>query len=190
MHESRFEGIIIGYENWGDTDRLISFYTPYGGKVEAVARGVRHEKSKLKGHLELLTHGEFRMAKNHGRGVLTDALSYETFLKFCADAKVAYLALAIADMYDAYLYPHAADAGLWQLLSTTLRELMERQHNELLALLGGFARGFLKHLGYLDDGKEGQRSLQTYDALLMHTDILGPRFVAIERGLRQISAGA
>ncbi|MDO8557950.1 MAG: DNA repair protein RecO [bacterium] len=190
MHESRFEGIVIGHENWGDADRLISFYTPHNGKVEAVARGVRHEKSKLRGHLELLTHGEFMIAKNHGRGVLIDAMSHKTFSALRTHTEIAYLGEGVANMYDTYLYPHAVDVALWELLFTTLEELAgarEAVHADFHDILERFARRFLKCLGYLADSCK-KSSLQTYDGLLLHTDILGPQFVAMAKGLKHLAA--
>ena len=190
-HEARFEGIVIGYENWGDVDRLVSFYTPQYGKLEVVAKGVRYEKSKLKGHLELLTHGEFQIAKNRGRGVLTDAVSHETFSQLCTCAQTLYLGGAIADMYNAYLYPHAPDAQLWELLYMMLEDLAELQtvtHEDLRVRLEGFARKFLKYLGYLAESRTVFPSLQSYDALLAHTDIRGPVFMEVERGLAALSS--
>src|SRR3989338_5713650 len=184
---SKFEGIIIGHQDQGDADRLISFYTPYAGKIETVARGVRHEKSKLKGHLELLTHGEFIIARNRGRGVLTDALSGSVFPYMRMRPERAYFGLAVAGIYDSYLYPHAPDEGLWHLLTGTLEKLNVPQQCSLRDILNNFAHTFIARLGYADGASRFTGNLQQYDALLAHTDITGPTFMRIERGLRELA---
>ena len=187
---SKFEGIVIGHQDQGDADRLISFYTPYFGKIETVARGVRHEKSKLKGHLELLTHGEFIIAKNRGRGVLTDALASNKFPHMHAHVERAYIGLAVAGMYENYLYPHAQDDGLWRLLADTLKKLNASQElsaGDMPGMVLNFAHAFIAGLGYADAAAKPTGGLMGYDALLAHTDKAGPLFARMERGLRELA---
>jgi len=52
------EAIIIKKTKLGEADRILTLYTPGLGKIQAVAKGVRRPKSKLSGHLELLTHSQ------------------------------------------------------------------------------------------------------------------------------------
>jgi len=186
----KFEGIVIGYQDQGDADRLISFYTPHLGKIETVARGIRHEKSKLKGHLELLTRGEFIIARNRGRGVIIDALSGSVFPRMHTNAERAYIGLAVASMYDSYLYPHAKDESLWRLLVDVLTNLDMAQDfslHDALGILQGFAHAFLARLGYADTTSLFAGNMRQYDALLAHTDISGPTFARTERGLRELT---
>ena len=49
------EGVVIRQIPLGEADRILTLYTPDMGKIRAVAKGVRRTKSKLGGHLELLT---------------------------------------------------------------------------------------------------------------------------------------
>jgi DNA repair protein RecO len=205
MRESRFEGIIIGFENRGDADRLVSFYTPHAGKTAAVAKGIRYEKSKLKGHMDLLTYGNFGLAKNRGIGVVTDAVAFEDFSGLRTRAASMYAAMAVAAMYDNYLYPHDADPDLWELLCGTLQELsVERDdaYSGYAALVERFAGSFLKHLGYYGhphrhdyvpaaSGSEketavSERDVRHYDRMLAYTEISGPTFLAIDEDLRRM----
>ena len=50
------EAIIIKKIKLGEADRILTLYTPHLGKIRAVAKGVRRPRSKMAGHLELLTH--------------------------------------------------------------------------------------------------------------------------------------
>jgi DNA repair protein RecO (recombination protein O) len=67
--EYQTEAIIIKKIKLGEADRILTLYTSDYGKIEAVAKGVRRPKSKMAGHLELLTHSQLRLA--HGRNLDT-----------------------------------------------------------------------------------------------------------------------
>lgn len=174
MNEFRFEGIIIGHEDWGDVDRIVSFYTPHFGKLEAVARGVRYEKSKLKGHLEFLTRGSFSVAAGRGRPVLTDALAEEMYPLVRTLPERAYAASAIAACYDAYTLPGMPDEALWDLFCEALAWLDAAEETASLETrLRSFFERFLAALGY--------RPPETYaghgkvlDLLFQKTELSGP----------------
>ncbi len=48
------EAFVLRRTNYGETDRILNLLTP-GGKVSCLAKGVRKEKSKLAGGIELFT---------------------------------------------------------------------------------------------------------------------------------------
>jgi DNA repair protein RecO (recombination protein O) len=48
-------GIILNRINYGEADRILTIITPDNGKVRAIAKGVRKEKSKLAGGIELFS---------------------------------------------------------------------------------------------------------------------------------------
>lgn len=53
MKTNRTRGIVLRRTNYGEADRIVLFLTPEYGLVSAIARGVRREKSKLAGGIEL-----------------------------------------------------------------------------------------------------------------------------------------
>ena len=63
------EAVIIGKMKLGEADRILTLYTPHLGKLKAVAKGVRRPKSKLAGHLEVLTYSQVSLV--HGRNLDT-----------------------------------------------------------------------------------------------------------------------
>jgi len=196
MQEVRFEGIVVGYEDWSDADRLVSFYTPSLGKIEAIARGVRYEKSKLKGHLALLSHGDFMVAKNRGRGVLTDAVSRKTFSMPHEHPELIYLMLSIAEMYRTYLFPYLTDELLWDLLQESLDRLgrntgeVSRERAAISReIFQDFSRRFLEYLGYGAPlvGSEAA-FFRIQDSLLANAEISGPTFSGIWGNFLHLSA--
>lgn len=52
MKTNRVKAIVLKRTNYGEADRILQFITPEG-KISAIARGVRREKSKLSGGIEL-----------------------------------------------------------------------------------------------------------------------------------------
>ena len=51
-------GYVLRRTNYGEADRILNIITPVG-KVSAIAKGVRKEKSKLAGGVEMLTRSDY-----------------------------------------------------------------------------------------------------------------------------------
>jgi len=64
----RTEAIVLRRTNYGEADRIIQILTPDQGKVSAIAKGVRREKSKLAGAVELFARLD--MTLHAGKGDL------------------------------------------------------------------------------------------------------------------------
>ena len=58
------EVVVLRKAELGEADSILTLYTPHLGKLKAVAKGVRRPKSKLGGHVELLTYSEVMLAKS------------------------------------------------------------------------------------------------------------------------------
>ena len=70
------EAIIIRKTKLGEADRILTLYTPDLGKIQGIAKGVRRPKSRLSGHLELLTHSQVTLVR--GRGNLDTIIGSQT----------------------------------------------------------------------------------------------------------------
>ena len=69
----RTHGYVIRRTNYGEADRILNIITP-SGKMTVMARGVRKEKSKLAGSVELFSLTDFVIHFGKGdMGVLTGA---------------------------------------------------------------------------------------------------------------------
>lgn len=55
MANLRTDAIVLRRTNYGETDRILQVITPQNGKMSVMARGVRKEKSRLAGAIELFT---------------------------------------------------------------------------------------------------------------------------------------
>ena len=75
MHndELKTEGFVLRRTNYGEADRILNIITPHG-KVSAIAKGVRREKSKLAGGVEPFSLVELHIHSGRGElGVITSA---------------------------------------------------------------------------------------------------------------------
>lgn len=73
MKSVRTRAVVLRRTNYGEADRIIHLLTP-DGKMNVMARGVRKEKSKLAGGIELFAISDVVVGQGKGElGVLTSA---------------------------------------------------------------------------------------------------------------------
>jgi DNA repair protein RecO (recombination protein O) len=74
MKAIRTEAIVLRRTNYGEADRIVQLLTPDHGKLSVMARGVRKERSKLAGGIELFAVSEVTVHKGRGEiDILTGA---------------------------------------------------------------------------------------------------------------------
>jgi DNA repair protein RecO len=72
MNTIRTKAIVIRRTNYGEADRILQLMTPGYGKLSVIARGVRREKSKLAGSIELFAALDVTVSLGKGSlGTLT-----------------------------------------------------------------------------------------------------------------------
>ena len=72
-------GIVLRRTNYGEADRILNLITPLG-KVSAIAKGVRKERSKLAGNIEMFSLTDYVIHfKNGEMGVITSARMREHY---------------------------------------------------------------------------------------------------------------
>ena len=119
------QGLVLTRTNFGEADRIVTFLTRDFGKVRVMAKGVRKEKSKLAGGIELFSISDIGFVA--GRGELATLTSsrlithYDGFLYDLAKVDFVYNALKVINKFT------TDDAGpeyfiLVQQLFTALNE--------------------------------------------------------------------
>lgn len=158
MNKQTTEAIILRRVNFGEADRILTLITPKVGKLRAIAKGVRKEKSKLAGGLELISVSQ--VGYIGGRGDLHQIVSsrlkthFENILTDYDRVQLAYKAIEWVDKIteddansDYYEYLKEALEQLNDLKNgLELSELWMRLH--LLAMYGN-----LPNLSHDAEGK-------------------------------------
>lgn len=117
MKTTRTRAIVLRRTNYGEADRVVDFLTP-DGRMSVIARGVRKEKSKLAGGIELFAICDIVVGQGKGDlGVLTSARLIQFYghilndydrMQFAYEA-LAQIAKASATLDESEWYDIAAE---------------------------------------------------------------------------------
>ncbi len=140
------EAIIIKKIKLGEADRILTLYTPRLGKIQAVAKGVRRPRSKMAGHLELLTHSLVSLARGRNLDTVTGSQTINSFLPLKSDLQLASQALYAVELVEQFTADNVENYPLFQLLLETMHHLCQGNNNELT--LRYFELHLLNLVGY------------------------------------------
>jgi DNA repair protein RecO (recombination protein O) len=88
MRDLRTKAIVLKRTDYGEADRILQLLTPEG-KKSVMAKGVRKEKSKLAGGIELFSVSEVVIHEGKGElGILTSAKLLEHYDAFVRDIEL------------------------------------------------------------------------------------------------------
>ena len=139
------EAIVIKRTNLGEADKILTLYTPYLGKIRAIAKGVRRPKSRLGGNVELLTHARIMLARGRELDIITQGEAIDSFLPLRGDLRRLSLALYAAELVERFTIERLENYSIYRLLLDTLSRISEAP-NELA--IRYFELHLLDHLGY------------------------------------------
>src|SRR4030043_523708 len=123
------EAIIIKRIKLGEADRILTLYTPELGKLKAVAKGTRRPKSKLGGHVELLTHSSLLLARGRNLDIVTQAQTADSFLALKEDLRRMSCGLYISELVDAFTEEDLESSSIFTLLLETMQRLTQAKDN-------------------------------------------------------------
>ncbi len=140
------EAIIIKKIKLGEADRILTLYTPHLGKIQGVAKGVRRPRSKLAGHLELLTHSQVSLARGRNLDTIIGSQTIDSFLPLKSDLWLTSCALYVTELINQFTADHVENYPLFQLLLETMHRLCQAGDIELV--LHYFELHLLDEVGY------------------------------------------
>jgi len=140
------EAVIIKKTKLGEADRILTLYTPHLGKIQAVAKGVRRPKSKLSGHLELLTHSQVSLARGRNLDTIIGSQTIDSFLPLKSDLWLTSCALYATELVNQFTADSVENTSLFQLLLETMHQLCRAEDKELV--LRYFELHLLTAVGY------------------------------------------
>lgn len=78
-HTFRSEAVVLRHNNWGEADRILVLFTREGGKLRAIAKGVRKIRSRKAGHLEPFTRVTLFFARGRDMPMITQAETVDAY---------------------------------------------------------------------------------------------------------------
>ncbi len=140
------EAIIIKKTKLGEADSIFTLYTPDLGKIQGFARSVRKPKSKLAGHLELLTHSLVSLARGRNLDTIIGSQTIDSFLTLKGDLWPTSCALYATELVNQFTADHIENGRLFQLLLETMKQLSQATDKDLV--LRYFELHLLEEVGY------------------------------------------
>ncbi len=119
------EAIIIKKIKLGEADRILTLYTPPLGRIQAVAKGVRRPRSKLAGHLELITHSQVSLPRGRNLDTIIGSQTIDSFLPLKSDLWLTSCALYVTELINKFTADHIENYPLFQLLLETMHRLCQ-----------------------------------------------------------------
>jgi DNA repair protein RecO (recombination protein O) len=141
------EAIVLRQRRLGDADKIVTLFTPNFGRLEVVAKGVRRTKSRLAGHVEVLSHCNLLLHRGRTLDVVTQAQLLENYTPIRDDLSLVSRGLYAAELVERFTDTSMDSFPTFQLLLDALRLLsLDRYPPDLV--LRHFEMRLLDELGY------------------------------------------
>ena len=101
-------GLVLRTTEYKETDRILTVLSADHGLLTMKARGVRSNRSKLKGACQLLTYAEFTVGEAHGFSSIAEATAIEMFPELRTDIVLLSLASYFAQLAEVLSQEDAA----------------------------------------------------------------------------------
>ena len=131
--------------NLGEADKILTLFTADRGKIDAVAKGVRRQKSALGGRLEFMSEAQLSLHRGRNLDVITSAEIMHSHFNAIVRPDAFAAAGLMAELVDAFCEPDMPLPDIYALLTGALSsfprldnplDLMPRFQLRLLDALG------------------------------------------------------
>lgn len=130
----RSQAIILSRRDFGESDRLLTLYTPHHGKLRAIAKGARKPGAKLSGHVELFARSDCVIHRGRSLHILRQAELVDAYLGLRDDLGRGAYANYVAELLDRFTADEEEDEeALFLLLHQTLTRIADERDPRLAA---------------------------------------------------------
>jgi len=126
------EALVLRQRDYGEADRILTLLTP-GGKITALAPGIRRVTSRKAGHLQLFARSRVLLARGRNFEIVTQAENLETFELLGQDVLRFTYACYAAELLDRFAQEEEIDTGLYALGIQAFRWFSYESNLELWA---------------------------------------------------------
>jgi len=152
MNSLSTEAIVLKRVDFGEADRLVTFFTQKRGKVVALAKGVRRVTSRRAPNIEVLNRVKIFLHETRSLPILTEAESLESFVGVKNRLEKLSLSYQLIELIDRFLEEGQETRGTYDLLVNSLRALDENPVLEKCkVLVSAFKIKLLNLNGYLPE---------------------------------------
>jgi DNA repair protein RecO (recombination protein O) len=150
------EGIILSKKDIGEADRIFSILTQEFGRIDAIAQGVRHIKSKLRYNLNNFSHSRIGLTMSGDLWRIIDAEELSDWTNIRNNPQKLAAVSRIAELINRMVRGQEPDFDLWDEVKNALAFLEKQDFNgkdlRIFELLTGLR--ILSRLGYAEEHKK------------------------------------
>ena len=125
----KVNGIIIGENNSGDFDKMLTMLTPNLGKISCKARGAKKTKSQLLGATQIFTFGEYLLFKGGDTYTINSCETIEMFYNLRTDLDKLTYAAHITKIINDITSENQNSFHILKLYLNTLYTISEKDKN-------------------------------------------------------------
>ena len=114
------QAVVLRQRKLGEADKIVTLFSPYQGRFDAVAKGVRRTKSRLAGHLEPLTLGSYLLAEGRELDIVTQAETISSFAALRGELERLSRGIYCAELVDRLTPERSEGTAVFRLLTETL----------------------------------------------------------------------
>ncbi len=134
QRQYRTQAIILSRRDFGESDRLLTLYTPLRGKLRAIAKGARKPSAKISGHVELFARSDCLIHRGRNLDILTQAELIDAYLGLRENLSRGAYANYVAELLDRFTADEDDDSGdVFLLLHQTLSRIADADDPRLAA---------------------------------------------------------
>ncbi len=120
----RTEGIVLKGRDYREADQLLTIATPNFGRVEAIVKGVRKPRSRLRSGTQQLCRSHFLFYAGKNLATVTQCELQSLFAPLRQDLKRLAYAYYLLEVTEAVLLPGQAAPKIYNLLNQSLKLLI------------------------------------------------------------------
>jgi DNA repair protein RecO (recombination protein O) len=150
----KIPAIILKCDNYRETSKIVTFYTPEHGKLRGIAKGVRNSKSKWGGALQSMAYVNmiFYLKENRTLHLISGAEYAGNIQNISDDYDKMKIGFRIIELINQTTPEHHENRELFGLLVHSLKMLNDATKN-YVNLLFNFEFSMLKLLGFEVDSE-------------------------------------
>ena len=189
MPAKSLNGIVIGYSDYRDNDRMLTLFTAEEGRVDCKARNCRKPTAPFLACAQPFVYGEYTIFFTQNRGTLNSCEIKENFYSLREDPDRFLTASALARLCQSVIEPDMPNEQLFSLLYYTL-SFLAYSDTDPRDLLCGFLIHFLDRIGYrpaLTFCAKCRRDVRADSILFFSPEAGGTVCAACVQGERRIS---
>ncbi len=126
------EAIALKVYDFGDADRIFIFLTPRQGIIKVVAKGIRKPKSKMGGHIDVLSKINAYISLNDNLSNLSQVETIENYKNIKEDLTLISVGFYLLELAEKFSVENDPNNDIYYHLSLTLDNIDKTVNKDLL----------------------------------------------------------